>query len=57
MTKKCALLNCDCDDSTLTLNELVISNEDEDVRLQASLLISKFHFKPTDIICSECFWK
>lgn len=59
MSRRCALLDCEIDEDMPTLGELTVIRENlaKDIPKQARLLIIKFKFKPTDVICPDCFWK
>ena len=54
--QKCALLGCELDYYDEPLGKLKKSKSPE-VSRQASLLISKYGFKDSDILCIDCFWK
>jgi len=54
--KKCAMMDCDVNDDTPTLKEL-LSNECEYTRGLAERYIKNHGFKETDIICEDCWGK
>ena len=57
---KCALMQCEIEDNTPTLNDIV-NNIDTDydncVIEQARCLLDEFHFNKEDRFCIDCFWK